>query len=223
LILLSDRKVELKNHRSDLRLIHCPAFRVKPLAIRAVKARYDFLLITSKNTFLTADRLPRVPSVVVIGERTATACPAALRPKVVLRDSRTEGVVKFFKSQSVRGKSLFFPRSKRGHSDLPRQLRRLGLRVTVRHSYTIEEESRFKRQIKKVAQGEGLKVFLLSSPSSFVFLKRRLGLSFLKRGDVRLVAIGTTTQRVVRSVGIRCFLSSKPDLSSLVAAGSRLH
>lgn len=103
-----------------------------------------------------------------------------------------------------------------------RQLRKLHLRVTVRHVYTLREHPQFQRQVGRVMQQDGLKVFLLSSPSSFLFLKRRVGMGGLRRGDVRLVAIGPTTRALVRKYGLHCAEAPQQDLKALVRAGTRL-
>ncbi len=158
----------------------------------------------------------------LIGKQTSAKRPKSIRSPIVLRESHSQGVLRFFKRQNLRASSLFYPRSQKGDSALVRQLRKMSVRVTVRNVYTLVEHPRFKTRIQAFMKRNDLKIFLLSSPSSFLFLKRRVGLSALKREDVRLVAIGPTTRSFIVKYGLRCTEALNQDLRALVRAGTRL-
>jgi uroporphyrinogen-III synthase len=195
---------------------------VRPIKIERIRGSFDFTLVTSANAFQQIRSFPASKEFVLIGRQTAAKRPKSVRSPIVLRESHSQGVLRFFKRQNLGVSSIFYPRSQRGDSELVRQLRKLRFRVTVRRVYTLVEHPNFKARIQAFMKRSDLKIFLLSSPSSLLFLKRRIGLNALKRPDVRLVAIGPTTRSFVVKYGLLCAEASKQDLRALVRAGTRL-
>ncbi len=195
---------------------------MRPIKFKKIRGSFDVTLITSANAFPQWRSFPTTKRFVLIGRQTALKRPSFVRSPLVLRESHSRGVIRFFKTQNFGVKSIFYPRSQRGDAALVRQLRKLNFRVTVRNSYRLIEHSDFKARVRALMERSDLKVFLLSSPSSFLFLKRRVGLRSLKRADVRLVAIGPTTQSFIANYGLRCAEAPKQDLRALVRAGTRL-
>jgi uroporphyrinogen-III synthase len=192
-----------------LKVFSCPGIKTYKLKYSIPKKTYDFCLITSANTFRFLKKIPHANTYVYIGKQTAKS--AVAQKGAVLTNSNSEQILKFFKKKNCKGKSLIFPRSALGDPKLVRGLRKLGLKVSVRHIY-------------------GTRVLKLTTPLKKLHAKHKIGAHFVTSPSIvkaavramrgidwqgKWVAIGPTTARALREAGIRPLVASQASLQAM--------
>lgn len=203
----SERRI-FRGHR----IWECPAFEIKPLASSFPKKTFDYVLVTSQNALRFARRLPNGKRWVFIGDASRKAVGEVSQPRV-LSERNSSGILSFFAGQA-RG-SLFFPRSRLGDPELVRSLRRLGFRITVRHTYETKIVD-LRAKLRQVLSQAPLDSVFVTSPSSFVGIRRALKIEELRKYNWIWVAIGPTTAASLKKFKLDVKVSRQPALNSMM-------
>ena len=202
---------ELRNRLEDLgaRVIECPTIQIvppkswKPVdeAIRRLNS-YQWLLFTSANAveqFMDrmGGRRPAIP-IAVVGSATAAKLGEwSLKPTLVPKEFRAEGLLEAFPENLVAVRILF-PRAEIARELLPDELRRRGATVDVLTVYRTVKA--FSGNIGEILENEQVDCIVFTSPSTIPD-----DLHMLPTGTA-LAAIGPVTREAAQLLGL------KPDI-----------
>lgn len=177
-----------------------PALAFTKNSVRIPKKKYDFVLLTSKNALRDQKKMPQAETWVFIGEKTRKSYrPTQASKGVVLRRSDSEGIFEYFRKNSKRGQSLFFPRSELADSQIITRLRRLGLVVCVRHTYTMKLLP-IRMKLKALFRKKAIDAVFFTSPSTVRAFVRATTSGQRKSLQLHYWAIGKTTAKAIRSL-----------------------
>jgi uroporphyrinogen III methyltransferase/synthase len=207
----ASQSAELRSRLEDLhaRVIECPTIHIvppvswKPVddAIRRLTT-YNWLLFTSANAveqFMDrmGNRRPSVP-IAVVGSATGKKLSDwELKPTLVPKDFRAEGLLEAFEENLV-GTRILFPRAEVAREMLPEELRRRGAVVDVVTVYrTVKALS---GDIGEILATERVDCIVFTSPSTIPE-----GLHALPTGTA-LAVIGPVTREAAQLMGL------KPDI-----------
>jgi uroporphyrinogen III methyltransferase/synthase len=207
----ASQSAELRSQLEDLhaRVIECPTIHIVPPAswkpvddaIRRLNT-YNSLLFTSANAveqFMDrmGDRRPAVP-IAVVGSATAKKLGEwSLKPALVPKDFRAEGLLDAFPDNLV-GTRILFPRAETARELLPDELRRRGAVVDVVTVYrTVKALS---GDIGEILTTERVDCIVFTSPSTIPE-----DLHTLPTG-IALAVIGPVTREAAQLMGL------KPDI-----------
>src|SRR5262247_4064123 len=173
----ASQSAELRNRLEDLgaRVIECPTIQIvppkswKPVdeAIRRLNT-YQWLLFTSANAveqFMDrmGERRPAIPIAVVGSATAAKLADWNLKPALVPKEFRAEGLLQTF-PQNLVGIRILFPRAEVARELLPEELRRRGAAVDVVTVYrTIKALA---GDIGKVLETQHVDCIVFTSPSA---------------------------------------------------------
>ena len=204
----ASQSAELRSRLEDLgaRVIECPTIQIvppktwKPVdeAIRRLNT-YQWLLFTSANgveQFMDrmGQRRPTVP-IAVVGSATAAKLEEwGLKPSLVPKEFRAEGLLEAFPENLV-GIRILFPRAEVARELLPDELRRRGATVDIVAVYqTIKA---FAGNIGEILASERVDCIIFTSPSTIPE-----DLHSLPTGTA-LAVIGTVTAEAAQLLGLR--------------------
>jgi len=204
----ASQSAELRSRLEDLhaRVIECPTIHIvpptswKPVddAIRRLST-YNWLLFTSANAveqFMDrmGDRRPSVP-IAVVGSATGKKLSEwELKPTLVPKDFRAEGLLEAF-AENLVGTRILFPRAEVARELLPEELRRRGAVVDVVTVYrTIKAWS---GDIGKILATERVDCIVFTSPSTIPE-----DLHTLPTGTA-LAVIGPVTREAAELLGLK--------------------
>lgn len=183
---------------SRARIFKVPALSFLKNSVRIPNKTYDFVLLTSQNALRGQKKMPRGKTWIFIGEKTKRSCRISRSSKtVVLRRSDSEGIFEYFKKNSKRGQSLFFPRSELADPQIVGRLRSLGLVVCIRHTYTMKLLP-IRMKLKALFSKQAIDAVFFTSPSTVRAFVR--GTSSVQRKGLALQywAIGKTTSKAIQ-------------------------
>ncbi len=202
---------ELRTALEDLgaRVIECPTIHIvppttwKPVddAIRRLST-YNWLLFTSANAveqFMDRmrDRRPAIPIAVVGSATGAKLAEWQLKPSLVPKDFRAEGLLEAFAKNLV-GTRILFPRAEVAREMLPEELRRRGAVVDIVTVYrTVKAMT---GDIGEIFESERVDCIVFTSPSTIPE-----NLHVLPTGTA-LAVIGPVTREAAQLLGL------KPDI-----------
>jgi len=202
------QSAELRGRLEDLgaRVIECPTIQIvppqswKPVddAIRRLTS-YQWLLFTSANAveqFMDrmGDRRPTIP-IAVVGSATAGRLEDwALKPSLVPKEFRAEGLLEAFPENLV-GTRILFPRAEVARELLPDELRRRGGTVDIVTVYRTVKA--FSGNIGEILMQERVDCIVFTSPSTIPE-----GLHGLPSGT-SLAVIGPVTREAAQLLGLK--------------------
>ena len=204
----ASQSAELRSRLEDLhaRVIECPTIHIvpptswKPVddAIRRLST-YNWLLFTSANAveqFMDrmGDRRPSVP-IAVVGSATGKKLSEwELKPTLVPKDFRAEGLLEAF-AENLVGTRILFPRAEVARELLPEELRRRGAVVDVVTVYrTVKALS---GDIGEILATERVDCIVFTSPSTIPE-----DLHTLPTGTA-LAVIGPVTREAAELLGLK--------------------
>lgn len=217
----ASQAAELRSRLEDLgaRVIECPTIQIvppktwKPVddAIRRLNT-YQWLLFTSANAveqFMDrmGERRPAIPIAVVGSATAAKLAEWALKPSLVPKEFRAEGLLEAFPGNLV-GTRILFPRAEVARELLPEELRRRGATVDVVAVYRTVKA--FSGSIGDVLASERVDCLVFTSPSTIPD-----DLHSLPAGTA-LAVIGPVTAEAAQLLGL------KPDIVPVESAVSGL-
>jgi uroporphyrinogen III methyltransferase/synthase len=204
----ASQSAELRMRLEDLgaRVLECPTIQIVPPkswipvdeSIRRLST-YDWLLFTSANAVEQfMDRMgPRRPSIpiAVVGSATATKLAQwELKPSLVPREFRAEGLLEAFPETLV-GTKILFPRAEVARELLPEELRRRGAVVDVVVVYRTMKA--FAGSIAEILQFDRVDCVIFTSPSAIPE-----DLHMLPTGTA-LAVIGPVTREAAQLLGLK--------------------
>ena len=218
------QSAELRSRLEDLgaRVIECPTIQLvppkswKPVdeAIRRLSS-YQWLLFTSANAVEQfMDRMGRLrPSIPIAVVGTATAAKLGeweLKPSLVPKEFRAEGLLDVFPENLV-GTRILFPRAEVARELLPDELRRRGALVDIVTVYrTVKALS---GNIGEILEAERVDCIVFTSPSAIPE-----GLHSLPEGTT-LAVIGPVTREAAQLLGLKpSIVPTESTVPSLVEA-----
>ncbi len=220
----ASQSADLRNRLEDLgaRVIECPTIQVvppkswKPVddAIRRLHS-YQWLLFTSANAveqFMDrmGERRPAIP-IAVVGSATAAKLKDwGLKPVLVPKEFRAEGLLDAFPENLV-GTRILFPRAEIARELLPDELRRRGATVEIVTVYrTVKAIS---GNIGEILESEHVDCIIFTSPSTIPDDLHSLP------SQTALAVIGPVTREAAQLLGLKPdILPVKSTVPSLVEA-----
>lgn len=194
----SDLKKKFKPHQ----LVHIPAIRSKKRSFSIPKSSFDYLLVSSQNVARFHKKFPSFNQCVCVGQKTKQALAENIKKdSISLKESNRDGILKFFR-QKKPGR-IFYPRSALSDQELIQKLRSFGHKVSAPIAYETEILN-IRPALKKKMSRAPLDVVLVTSPSILTSLKRSMGPAFLRQWKVQWIAIGPTTAKSLKELGISC-------------------
>ncbi len=207
----ASQSAELRSRLEDLgaRVIECPTIHIvppkswKPVdeAIRRLNT-YQWLLFTSANAveqFMDrmGQRRPSIP-IAVVGSATAAKLQEwGLKPSLVPKEFRAEGLLEAF-PQNLVGTRILFPRAEVARELLPEELRIRGATVDIVTVYRTVKA--FSGNIGEILETERVDCIIFTSPSTIPD-----DLHTLPAGTA-LAVIGPVTREAAQLLGL------KPDI-----------
>jgi uroporphyrinogen-III synthase len=160
-------------------------------------------------------RPPRRPIVVgAVGPATAAALAARGWTADLIPEEGTGGGLgrKFC---LARGATVLLPRAEKGRPELPRLLRRAGVRLTVATAYRTVADPKGTAAFKKHVTN-GVACVTFASGSAVEAARKCMSIGRLRR--IKAVAIGPSTAQSLMKHGIIPLVAAKPDAESLADA-----
>lgn len=199
IVLRSASAGSLRDHRlKTKKLIFVEPTRFQSRRVSIPRKTYDFLLLTSFRS-VHASRLVPAKRVVCIGPTTRGEFVRkyGTSEKIIsLSGSSSKAVIAFFKKWRNTNKSIFFPRSALADPELVHRLRSLGLKVCVRHTYTMKSIGI--RPAIKMALKQKPQAIFFASPSGVASLLRSFSKSEIESWGLKMMCIGPTTKAYFR-------------------------
>src|SRR5207244_1158389 len=207
----ASQSADLRNRLEDLgaRVIECPTIQIvppkswKPVddAIRRLRT-YQWLLFTSANAveqFMDrmGERRPTIQTAVVGSATAARLGEWGLKPALVPREFRAEGLLEAFPDNLV-GTKILFPRAEVARELLPDELRRRGATVDVVTVYRTVKA--FAGNIGEILESEPVDCIVFTSPSTIPDDLHSLP------SHTALAVIGPVTREAAQLLGL------KPDI-----------
>src|SRR3989442_2548 len=204
----ASQSAELRSRLEDLgaRVIECPTIHIvppkswKPVddAIRRLNT-YQWLLFTSANAveqFMDrmGERRPAIP-IAVVGSATAAKVQEwGLKPSLVPKEFRAEGLLEAFPENLV-GTRILFPRAEVARELLPDELRARGATVDIVAVYRTVKA--FSGNIGEILESERVDCIIFTSPSTIPD-----DLHMLPTGTA-LAVIGPVTGEAAQLLGLK--------------------
>lgn len=163
----------------------------------------------------TLGRVPRRPfSVGAVGPATAAALAKhGWKADLIPEEGTGAGLGRAF--CLARGATVLLPRAEKGRPELPRLLRRAGVRLTVATAYrTVADREGTAAFKKHVSNGVACVAF--ASGSAVEAARKCISIGRLRR--MTAVAIGPSTAESLRKHGIEPVVARRPDAESLADA-----
>jgi uroporphyrinogen III methyltransferase/synthase len=220
--------------RKGARVLELPTIAIVPprswrradQALRRLPG-YDWLIFTSANGVKSFfDRLEQLRKgkgvrtawkrlkIAAIGPATASALRQhGLRPRVVPREYRAEGLLRALQKRPWHGKRVLLARAAQARDLLPQRLRRWGARVDVVAVYRTRLPRRSRGSLRRVFGGGRSKpdVITFTSSSTVRNFCALLGAQAARQvgAGVAVATIGPITSRTARELGLRVAVEAK--------------
>jgi uroporphyrinogen III methyltransferase/synthase len=155
-----------------------------------------------------------------IGPATAfTLAEMGLRADLVPESYISEGVVRAFENQDLKGCRILLPRAEEARDVIPAGLSSRGAAVDTVTVYRTLPSNRKKEEIEPLFAEGKIDVITFTSPSTVVNFMRIMGQDFTLPSQVRIACIGPVTAAAVRKAGLPIdILREEFTIPGLVAA-----
>jgi uroporphyrinogen III methyltransferase/synthase len=202
------------------RVIHFPVIRIAPpetwQALDAAIDRletYHWLIFTSANGAAFFFRRLRERGrdirdlkgvrIATIGPATASAVEAlGIRVDLVPEEFISEGVVRAFAGEPLRGRRILLPRAEEARDVIPVGLEKMGAEVDVATAYRTVRSSRTDSEIEPLFADGKIDVITFTSPSTVNHFLGIMGPDFHLPPKVRIACIGPVTAAAARKGGL---------------------
>jgi uroporphyrinogen III methyltransferase/synthase len=137
-----------------------------------------------------------------IGPATAsTIANLGIRVDLVPDSFISEGIVKAFEKQEVRGLKILLPRAETARDILPEGLSALGATVDVVTAYRTVSSGRSRAELEPLMTAGKIDVITFTSPSTVTNFIHIMGKTFSFPSQVKIACIGPVTAAAVRKAG----------------------
>jgi uroporphyrinogen III methyltransferase / synthase len=225
------------------RVIPFPVIRIAPpenwepldQALNRLDA-YDWIVFTSANGVSSFFR--RLPEggrdirdlkgirIATIGPATAAAVRAlGIRVDLVPEEFISEGVVRAFTGEDLRGRRVLLPRAEEARDVIPEGLEKLGAAVDVVSVYRTLRSDRDAAELMPLLNGDKVDVIAFTSPSTVTNFMGIMGPDFHLPPKVRIACIGPVTAAAAKKAGLAVDILQErytvPELVDAIAAHFR--
>ena len=201
------------------RVIHFPVIRIAPPesweeldgAIDRLES-YRWIIFTSANGVAFFFRRLRERGrdirdlkgirIATIGPATASAVETlGIRVDLVPEEFISEGVVKAFAGEDLRGRRVLLPRAEQARDVIPEGLAKMGADVDVATAYRTVRSDRNAAELQSFLAEEKVDVITFTSPSTVANFLGIMGPDFHLPSKVRIACIGPVTEAAARKAG----------------------
>ena len=202
------------------RVIHFPVIRIAPPesweeldgAIDRLES-YRWIIFTSANGVAFFFRRLRERGrdirdlkgirVATIGPATASAIETmGIRVDLVPEEFISEGVVKAFAGEDLRGRRVLLPRAEQARDVIPEGLAKMGADVDVATAYRTVRSDRNAAELESFLAEDKVDVITFTSPSTVANFLGIMGPDFHLPSKVRIACIGPVTETAARRAGL---------------------
>jgi uroporphyrinogen III methyltransferase/synthase len=202
------------------RVIHFPVIRIAPpesweeldAAIDRIE-NYRWIIFTSANGVAYFFRRLRERGrdirdlkgvrVATIGPATASAVETlGIRVDLVPEEFISEGVVKAFAGEDLRGRRILLPRAEQARDVIPEGLAKMGADVDVATAYRTVRSDRNAAGLESFLAEDKVDVITFTSPSTVANFLGIMGADFHLPSKVRIACIGPVTETAARRAGL---------------------
>ncbi len=222
------------------RVIHFPVIRIAPPeswaeldgAIDRLES-YQWLIFTSANGVAFFFQRLRERGrdirdlkgvrIATIGPATAAAVEALrIRVDLVPEEFISEGVVRAFAGEDLRGRRVLLPRAKEARDVIPEGLVKMGATVDVATTYRTVRSDRDAAELLSFLAEEKVDAITFTSPSTVRHFLGIMGPDFHLPPKVRIACIGPVTEAAARKAGLPVDILQErytiPELVDAIAA-----
>jgi len=153
--------------------------------------------------------------IVPVGTKTAQAIEChGIRPDLIPKDFRAEGILEALQEQGIAGKRFLYPRAEVVRPLLLEKLKEAGGEVVAPVAYRTIRPEKGEEMIRHLLEAGEIDAICLSSSSTFNNLQAMLG-NDLKPllGETKLFSIGPLTSDTIRNYG--CEVTLEPEASTV--------
>jgi uroporphyrinogen III methyltransferase/synthase len=202
------------------RVIHFPVIRIAPPesweeldgAIDRLES-YRWIIFTSANGVAFFFRRLRERGrdirdlkgirIATIGPATASAVETlGIRVDLVPEEFISEGVVKAFAGEDLRGRRVLLPRAEQARDVIPEGLAKMGADVDVATAYRTVRSDRNAAELESFLAEDKVDVITFTSPSTVANFLGIMGPDFHLPSKVRIACIGPVTETAARGAGL---------------------
>jgi uroporphyrinogen III methyltransferase/synthase len=227
-------------HAQGARVIHFPVIRIAPPetwaeldgAIDRLEG-YRWLIFTSANGVAFFFQRLRERGrdirdlkgirIAAIGPATAAAVEALrIRVDLVPEEFVSEGVVRAFAGEDIRGSRVLLPRAKEARDVIPEGLAKMGATVDVATTYRTVRSDREAAEMLSFLAQDKVDAITFTSPSTVAHFLGIMGPDFHLPPKVRIACIGPVTEAAARKAGLPVDILQErytiPELVDTIAA-----
>jgi len=141
--------------------------------------------------------------IATIGTATASAVEArGIRVDLVPEEFISEGVVKAFAGEDLRGCRVLLPRAREARDVIPEGLTKMGADVDVATAYRTVRSDRNAAELESFFAEAKVDVITFTSPSTVANFLGIMGPDFRLPSKVRIACIGPVTEKAAREAGL---------------------
>ena len=161
--------------------------------------------------------------IATIGPTTAAAVGAlGIRVDLVPEEFISEGVVRAFAGENLRGCRVLLPRAEQARYVIPEGLKKMGAEVDVVAAYRTVCSDRDASEILPLLDGGKVDVITFTSPSTVTHFLGIMGPDFRLPSEVRIACIGPVTAAAAQNAGLTVDILQErytiPELVDAIAA-----
>ena len=141
--------------------------------------------------------------IATIGPATASAVETlGIRVDLVPEEFISEGVVKAFAGEDLRGRRVLLPRAEQARDVIPEGLAKMGADVDVATAYRTVRSDRNAAELESFLAEDKVDVITFTSPSTVANFLGIMGPDFHLPSKVRIACIGPVTETAARGAGL---------------------
>jgi len=142
--------------------------------------------------------------IATIGPATAAAIEArGIRVDLVPEEFISEGVVKAFAGEDLRGCRVLLPRAREARDVIPEGLAKMGAEVDIATAYRTARSDRDASELAPYFADEKIDVITFTSPSTVTNFLGIMGPDFRLPSRVKIACIGPVTEAAARKAGLK--------------------
>ena len=208
-------------HEQGARAIHFPTIKIVPpetwTALDEALGRladYAWIIFTSANGVrFFFQRLQEQGRdvrelknirICTIGPATAVILEAmGIKVDLVPEEYISEGIVKSFQGQDIRGARILLPRAETARDVIPTGLEKMGAQVDVVTVYRTISSGRHSEELDRLIKDGKVDVITFTSPSTITYFIEIMGRDYALPPQVKIAAIGPVTAAAVNKAGLK--------------------
>ncbi|OGP83510.1 MAG: uroporphyrinogen-III C-methyltransferase [Deltaproteobacteria bacterium RBG_16_58_17] len=141
--------------------------------------------------------------IATIGPATASAVETlGIRVDLLPEEFISEGVVKAFAGEDLRGRRVLLPRAEQARDVIPKGLAKMGADVDVATAYRTVRSDRNAAELESFLAEDKVDVITFTSPSTVANFLGIMGPDFHLPSKVRIACIGPVTETAARRAGL---------------------